>query len=160
MADSAGGGLAAALAQLAHDREQIPVAFQLLIYPMLDDRTSVRTDIDTSKAVIWTLGSTAYGWNCYLGKKPGGLEVSEYAAPARRQDLAGLPQAWIGVGSFDVLRDESVQYADSLGRAGVPCVLEVVEGAYHGFDVISPKANVVRAFNESQQTAMRRALFP
>jgi acetyl esterase/lipase len=158
--DSAGGGLAAALAQLAHDREQVPVAFQVLIYPMLDDRTALRTDIDTSKAVIWTAGSNAYGWSCYLGSKPGGAEVFKYAAPARREDLSGLPPAWIGVGSFDVLRDEGVLYANRLRKAGVSCDLQVVEGAYHGFDVISPKANVVRKFRESQEASLRRALFP
>ena len=157
--DSAGGGLAAALAQLAHDREQVPLAFQLLIYPMLDDRTAVRTDIDTSKAVIWTAGSNAYGWSCYLGAKPGGAEVSEYAAPARRRDLSGLPPAWIGVGAFDVLHDEDVLYAERLRQAGVPCELQVVEGAYHGFDVISPKANVVQKFRESQNATIRQALF-
>ena len=158
--DSAGGGLAAALAIMAHDRRQVPVRFQLLIYPMLDDRTALRTDIDTSKAVIWTAGSNAYGWSCYLNSRPVGAAVSGYAAPARRQDLSGLPPAWVGVGSFDVLHDEAVQYATRLRAAGVPCDLQVVEGAYHGFDVISPKANVVRNFRRSQERALRRALFP
>jgi acetyl esterase/lipase len=157
--DSAGGGLAAALTLMAHDRK-VPVAFQLLIYPMLDDRTAKRTDIDASKAVIWTAGSNAYGWTCYLGTEPGGAGVADYASPARRLDLSGLPPAWIGVGSFDVLNDESVLYAKRLREAGVPCELQVVEGAYHGFDVISPKAKVVRQFRESHLTALRPALFP
>ncbi len=64
--------------------------------------------IDVSKAVIWTAGSNAYGWNCHWGAEPGGATVPEYAAPARRRDLSGLPPAWIGVGSFDVLHDEAV----------------------------------------------------
>lgn len=157
--DSAGGGLAAALALMAHDHKEVAVAFQLLIYPMLDDRTALRTDIDASKALVWTAGSNAYGWSCYLGTKMGAVNVSHYGAPARRQDLSGLAPAWIGVGSFDVLRDESVLYASRLRDAGVPCELQVVEGAYHGFDVISPKANVVRHFSQSQLTSLRQVLF-
>jgi acetyl esterase/lipase len=59
-----------------------------------------------------------------------------------------------------VLRDEGVLYANRLRKAGVSCDLQVVEGAYHGFDVISPKANIVRKFRESQEASLRRALFP
>jgi len=126
---------------------------------MLDDRTTTRTDIDTSKSIVWSAGSNAYGWSCYLGTKAAGADVADYAAPARRKDLSGLAPAWIGVGSFDVLRDESILYAKSLREAGVPCEFQLVEGAFHGFDALKPKANVVRRFRESQFTSLRRALF-
>ncbi|MEP6895846.1 MAG: alpha/beta hydrolase [Chloroflexota bacterium] len=109
--NSAGGGLAAALAQLAHDRNEIHPLFQLLVYPMLDDRTVLRADIDDSTNVTWTQKSNRYGWESYLGKECGAEDVPAYSVPARRKDLSGLPPAWIGVGSLDVFHDEDVAYA-------------------------------------------------
>jgi len=156
---SAGGGLAAGVALMAHDRAEVPVAFQLLIYPMLDDRTVLRTDIDTSRLRMWSTRGNAFGWTSYLGSQPGGPGVSPYAAPSRSLDLSGLPPAWVGVGTFDLFHDEDVAYAERLSAAGVPCQLHVVPGAYHGFDGVSPKAAVVKQFHQSYVDAMRPALF-
>lgn len=156
---SAGGGLAAALTLLATDRAEVPVAFQLLVYPMLDDRTVTRADIDTSKVRVWNARSNAFGWRSYLGAAPGAPEVSPYAAPARRPDLAGLPPTWIGVGTHDLFHDEDVAYARRLAEAGVACDLEVVPGAYHAFDGVSRTAPVVQRFRRSYEDALRRALF-
>jgi acetyl esterase/lipase len=155
---SAGGGLAAGLALLARDRGEVPVAFQLLLYPMLDDRTVLRTDVETSDLRMWDTRSNRYGWASYLGQVPGAEGVSAYAAPARREDLTGLPPAWIGTGTFDLFHDEDCAYARRLSAAGIPCELRVVTGAYHGFDAISRDAQVSRDFRASYLAALRKAL--
>lgn len=155
---SAGGGLAAAATLLAADRHEPLPVFQLLVYPMLDDRTVTRTDVDTSGVHVWTPGSNRFGWTSYLGVEPGSPDVSEYAAPGRRTDLRGLPPAWVGVGSNDLFHDEDVAYAERLRDAGVACELEVVPGAFHGFDALFPKAGVSRAFWLAQARALKGAL--
>ncbi len=156
---SAGAGLAAGLALMAHDRNELPIAFQLLIYPMLDDRTALRTDIDMSGVRLWNNKCNRFGWSSYLRKPPGSADVPSYAAPARRENLSGLPPAWIGVGTLDLFHDEDLLYAKRLTESGASCELRVVEGAYHGFDLFSPKAPVVKQFRQSYVSAMRRALF-
>jgi acetyl esterase/lipase len=157
---SAGGGLTAALAQLAHDRGEVRPAFQLLIYPMLDDRTALRTDIDGTHHRLWNHESNVFGWSAYLGQAPGAAEVPAHAVPARRADLSGLPSAWMGVGTVDLFHDEDLAYAQRLKDAGVPCEVHVVPGAYHGFDIVARKADVARQFRASHVTALRRALQP
>ena len=134
--------------------------FQLLVYPMLDDRTATRDDLPSRGVRMWTPESNRFAWTAYLGTEPGGDGVSPYAAPARREDLSGLPPAWIGVGTNDLFHDEDVVYAGRLGEAGVPCDLHVVDGAFHGFDAVLPKAGVSRRFWQTQADALRRALTP
>ena len=153
--DSAGGGLTAALALLAEDRGEIRPVLQLLSYPMLDDRTTTRTDIDPRRLRIWSPDNNRLGWSSYLGPS---ADVPELAAPARREDLSGLPPAWIGVGTNDLFYDEVVDYAQRLRRAGVATTLEVVPGAYHGFDVIHKKAGVSRSYRRAQLDALDAAL--
>lgn len=155
---SAGGGLAAALAQLAHDRQEISLIFQLLTNPMLDDRTVFRTDIDDSNSPTWSQKNNRFGWESYLGKSFGKEEKPQYAVPARRGDLSGLPNAWIGVGTLDVFYDEDKRYAERLREAGIQCELEIVEGAFHGFDVIDPTLPLVQDFRRSQIAALRKYL--
>lgn len=157
---SAGAGIAAGLALLAHDRGRVHPAFQLLVYPMLDDRTVTRIDLDTRNVRVWTPKSNRYGWTTYLGQKPGSEGVSEYAAPSRREDLTGLPSAWIGVGSLDLFHDEDLEYARRLTASGVECEIHVVSGAFHGFDALFPKASVSADFWQEQAEALRRALLP
>jgi len=153
---SAGGGLAAALTLMARDKKEIPVAFQLLVYPMLDDRTVNKT-IDGKHHRLWTAESNHFAWTSYLGHEPGRADAPEYAAPARAESLAGLPPTWIGVGTFDLFHDENVAYAKRLEAAGIPVSLEVVPGVFHGFDAFR-HANVSRAFFAHQVAALRRAL--
>ena len=155
---SAGAGIAAALALVCNDRGGPSPVFQLLVYPMLDDRTVTRTDLDTSDVRVWMPKSNRYGWATYLGQAPGGVGISPYAAPARREDLSGLPPAWIGVGSIDLFHDEDVEYARRLNASGVPCELKFVEGAFHGFDVLYPDAPVSREFWGEQVRALRSGL--
>ena len=152
---SAGGGLAAALALLTRDRGQIDLAAQLLVYPMIDDRTVLRTDLDNPGHRLWNQSSNRFGWRAYLGDAD-----PDVAVPARRNDLAGLPRAWIGVGTLDLFHDEDLAYAERLRAAGVPCEVMVVEGAFHGFDGIAPKADVSQSFFDSQCAVLMTAFEP
>lgn len=155
---SAGGGLTATLAHCALDRGEVKPAFQLLVYPMLDDRTVLRTDLDTRHVRVWLPGSNAYAWRSYLGAAPGGATVPPYSAAARREVLTGLPPAWIGVGSLDLFHDEDLAYAKRLQDSGVPCEVHVVPGAFHGFDAIFRNAGVTKAFFAEQMRVLRAAL--
>lgn len=154
---SAGGGVAAGLALYAHDRGDDAIAFQLLVYPMLDDRTVTRDDLDTMPVRMWTTKSNRLGWSTYLGREPGTSEVPDYAAPSRWADLSGLPPTWIGVGELDLFHDEAVDYARRLRGAGVDCDLDVVPGAFLGFDQLYGSTPVGRRFWERQCEALRRA---
>jgi acetyl esterase/lipase len=154
---SAGGGLAAALALLARERGEVDPVFQLLAYPMLDDRTAIRTDIDESHFRLWNNASNRFGWQSYTGHPPGSPEVSGLAAPSRYEDLTGLPPAWIGIGTLDLFYEEDVVYANRLREAGVECELAVIDGAFHGFDTLA-KAGVTKAFRSAQIAALASAL--
>jgi acetyl esterase/lipase len=128
---SAGGGLAAALALLARDRGEVPLAFQLLECPMLDDRqmtSSSRLD----GLPIWSRESNAFGWRSYLGDLYGTDRVPPYAAAARAEDLEGLPPALVITGGADGFRDENILYGQRLNQAGVATDLHVLAGAPHG----------------------------
>jgi acetyl esterase/lipase len=154
--DSAGGGLAAALALLVRDRGEIRPVLEVLSYPMLDDRTT-DGDVDPRVLRMWNQRSNRFGWDAYLGDLAAG-EVPATAAPARAEDLAGLPATWIGVGTNDLFYAENVAWAQRLEAAGVPCELFVVEGAYHGFDGVEPRAGVSREFLRARVDALRDAL--
>jgi acetyl esterase/lipase len=140
---SAGGGLAAGVALAARDRGAIDLACQLLVYPMIDDRSGDGSGADESSFRLWNGASNRFGWAAYLG---GATEISSYAAPTRASDLSGLPPTWIGVGTNDLFHDEDVSYAERLRAAGVPTQLEVVPGAYHGFDAVERRAAVSKTF--------------
>ncbi len=155
---SAGGGLAAALALRLHDEGAPPPLLQLLVYPMLDDRTAVRPDVDGARHRLWSQADDLFGWSAYLGRSPGDDDVPDHAAPARRADLRGLPRAWIGVGSCDLFHDEDALYARRLQEAGVGAELHIVDGAFHGFDAVMPRAPVARDFRAAAAAALRRAL--
>jgi acetyl esterase/lipase len=155
--ESAGGGLAAALALLARDRGAGALAFQLLIYPMLDDRTGSTSMVNSwAGEFVWTAGSNRHCWTSLLGHAPGGSDVAAYAAPARAADLSGLPPAFIAIGALDLFVDESIDYAQRLMRAGVSTELHVYPGAVHGFDLV-PTARATVDFESQYRTALRRA---
>ncbi|MEE2035428.1 alpha/beta hydrolase [Rhodococcus chondri] len=146
---SAGAGLAAALAFLARDRDTTVPVFQLLAYPMLDDRTATGPE----HMRMWDGVANRFGWSSYLGDAD-----PDVAVPARRTDLQGLPPAWIAVGSNDLFFDENKQYADGLGDAGIACEFHVVPGAFHGFDSVVPRSGVARAFFDTQCAALGAVL--
>lgn len=155
---SAGGGLAAGLGLLTRDRAEVPLAFQLLIYPMLDDRTAVATDLPPYVGeYVWTPQANHFGWTALLGQAPGGPGVSPYAAAARAQRLEGLPPTYLSVGALDLFLEENLEYARRLLRAGVPTELHVYPGAFHGFNMAAD-ARVSQAFVRDQLAALTRAL--
>ncbi len=131
---SAGGGLAACLAQRLHDTDGPKPLAQWLFCPMLDDRTAARRDLDAIDHRIWNNRLNHFGWRSYLATEPGSPAVPPYAAAARREDLTGLPPAWIGVGDIDLFHDEDLDYAERLRTAGVDATLRVVPRAPHGFE--------------------------
>ena len=155
---SAGGGLAASLAQMALDRQEVKPVFQLLVYPMLDDRSALREDLDDSDNITWNQENNRYGWESYLGKKCGSEDLPAYSVPACRADLSGLPPGWIGVGSLDIFQDENVDYGNRLRACSVECTTHLIIGAFHGFDVFDPEIGIVREFWNSQLIALKNYL--
>jgi acetyl esterase/lipase len=153
---SAGGGLCAGLALLARDRRDVSVKFQLLDSPMLDDRqTTASSRLDD--LFVWTSASNQFGWRSYLGERYGRHDVPVYAAPARAEYLTGLPEAYICVGGADGFRDESIEYALRLSRAGVPTELHVYPGAPHGVGSFTETALAQRYLGD-QTDWLRRQL--
>jgi acetyl esterase/lipase len=152
---SAGGGLAAALALRARDRGGPPISFQFLGIPELDDRLdtpSMRAFVDTP---LWNRPNAVLSWRHYLGELDG--EVPYEAAPARAPDLSGLPPAYVSAMEFDPLRDEAIDYASRLLRAGVPTELHVFPGTFHGCTFIAGVA-ITQRVHEEGLAALRRAL--
>ena len=153
---SAGGGLAAALALLARDRGEIPLAFQHLIYPMLDDRTCTAEDPHPHTGHwCWNNDSNHFGWSALLGVPPGSEGVSPYAAPARATDLAGLPPTYLSVGMLDLFLEENLEYARRLSRAAVPVELHAYPGAYHSFDNFGDVPVAAQARRDNNEALMR-----
>ncbi len=139
---SGGGGLAAALALVVRDRAEFDIAYQLLIYPMIDDtRSSVSAGWDVP---VWAPESNHFGWSSYLGDLFGTDDVPANAAPTRATDLSGLPPTYIMVGTLDGFADEDIDYAGRLNHAGVSVELHVYPGAPHGFEGFAPQAAVSR----------------
>ncbi len=157
---SAGGGLAAGTVLMARDRGSVPVAFQLLVYPMLDDRDATQSAQEFAGILSWGREHNVSGWAAYLGDRAGGPDVDHYAAPARAEDLSGLPPALIQVGELEVFRDEDVDYAVRLLRAGVPTELHVYPGAFHACDVAVPQARTSTRMAQERMDALRAALHP
>ena len=152
---SAGGGLAAGLALLARDRGEMPLAFQMLIYPMIDDRRvtpSSRWDVP-----IWSPANNEFGWRSYLGDLFGTDDVPAYAAPSRAEQLEGLPRTGVWVGTADGFCDEDIIYAQRLIQAGVPTELHVYPGAPHAFDMF-PSADVSKRCRRDMLDWLRSAV--
>lgn len=147
---SAGGGFSAAAAQLARDRGDVKLRLQMLVYPMLDDRTGSNGD---RGRVMWSADDNQLAWQWYLA----GADPTP-AVPARRADLSGLAPTWIGVGDQDLFHEECRVYASRLREVGVPVHEEIAPGAFHAFDLIAPNASVSQRFFASQCRALRAAL--
>src|SRR5580692_10385227 len=156
--ESSGGGHAASLAIHARDRNEVPIVFQLLVYPQLDDRTgSTRPAPPALGHFLWTASANRFAWSSLLGVPAGSSRVPADAVPARVASVAGLPPAWIGVGSIDLFVEEDMEYARRLVHAGVATELLVVRGAFHGFDRLVPDAEVSKQFSASWKSALRKA---
>ena len=155
---SGGGGLTAGLGLLARDRKEVQVAYQLLIYPMIDDRNATAAAHAITDQRVWNRESNRLGWKAYLGRDGGGADVSPYAAATRATDLSNLPPTYISVGTLDLFVDENIDYAQRLIQAGVPTELHVYPGAFHGFDMFAPSARVSKQFKADRDNALKRAL--
>jgi acetyl esterase/lipase len=154
---SAGGALAAAVALMARDVGGPPIAFQLLNYPVIDDRMQTPSMRAFDTTPLWTNRSTADMWNHYLGTERDGV-VSPYAAPARATDVSGLPPAYVLTAELDPLRDEGIDYARRLLEAGVSTELHTVAGACHGFDIVAAGGSLGRRAIAEQVRALVRGL--
>ncbi|MFI0085369.1 alpha/beta hydrolase [Streptomyces bobili] len=155
---SAGGGLTAALALLLRDRGGPRPVGQVLLCPMLDDRNDTPSSHQMAGLGVWDRTANETGWTALLGEVRGGPDVSPYAAPARAEDLSGLPPAFLDVGSAETFRDEAVAYASRIWQAGGVAELHVWPGGFHGFDGFAPQAAVSRAARTAQLEWLRRLL--
>ncbi len=155
---SAGGGLAAGLGLLARDRGEVAVAFQLLVYPMLDDRNVTPSSHAVVDPKVWNRTANTVGWNAYLAGQAGADDVAPYAAPARATDLAGLPPTYINVGDLDLFVDEDIAYAQAMMRAGVAVELHVYPGAFHGSNNFVSRAVLSRRWTADERAALARGL--
>jgi len=158
MGESAGGGLAASLALLTRDRGEHALAFQHLIYPMIDDRTCIVPDPHPHTGeFIWDADKNLFGWRAILGVEPGANDVSPYAAASRAEDLSGLPPTFISTGGLDLFLEEDLEYARRLMRVGVPVELHVYPGAFHAFNV-HPTAEVSLQARHDSLAALTKRL--
>ncbi|MBN2041443.1 MAG: alpha/beta hydrolase [Spirochaetes bacterium] len=153
---SAGGGLAAGLAILVRDRGEINIIFQLLIYPMLDNRNVTHSSHTITDPRTWDRSKNLFAWEAYLGKDADPENVSPYAAASREKNLSGLPPAYIAVGELDLFLDENIEYAQKLLQAGVSTELHVYPGATHGFDGMAT-ASVSMRFIQERNNALKKA---
>lgn len=152
---SAGGGLAAALALMARDKAEVDVVLQFLLCPMTDDSNSTESSYQLTDPRVWNRHNNLKGWAAYLD----GDESSIYAAASRAEDLAGLPPAYIAVGTVDMFVDENREYSKRLQQAGVNTQLEIFEGGFHGFEFFVPEAAISRRALAAHHQALMQALF-
>lgn len=156
--ESAGGGLAAALALLVRDRGEYRFCHQQLIFPMIDDRTAVCAGLSPMYGeYVWNNGSNHFGWSSLLGKAPGSADVSPYAAAARAEDVSGLPPVFMATGALDLFTEENLDYAKRLMAAGVPVELHVYPGAPHAF-MQYPGVAVTKQYMRDAMAALARGL--
>ncbi len=155
---SAGGGLTAALSLYSRDHGGPDLAYQLLIYPMIDDRHDTPSGHEITRPTVWNREVSLKAWQMYLGEAFGSDEVSPYAAAARAGDLSGLPPALVTVGTLDLFRDENIDYAQRLMAAGVPTDLQVYPGMYHGAEMSVMDAAVSIRMRTAYRDALLRAI--
>ncbi len=152
---SAGGGLTAATCIYARDRKEVSVAFQMPLYPMIDDRfTESNRDND---APVWNTKSNVTAWKLYLGDLYQAEDVPPYAAPARLEDYSDLPPAFTFIGDIEPFYDETIAFFENMKKAGVPAEYKVYHGAYHGFDVLCWKSKPSRDAHRLMLESYRRA---
>ena len=140
--ESAGGGLAAAAAMLARDRGEVNIAFQMPLYPMIDNHDTGSSRDNHAK--IWNTRRNHMAWKVYL-RENYDKEVSPYAAPARQKDYRGLPPAYSFVCTAEPFYDETLAYIGNLRKAGIKAQVDVYEGMYHAFDLMEPDHPTSRA---------------
>jgi acetyl esterase/lipase len=153
--ESAGGGLAAALAIRARDAGEYAICHQHLTYPMLDNLTGTEAQPGDPLVgeYVWTRARNRFGWESYLGEAP----ALAPQVPARVEDYSGLPGTWMFTAALDLFRDENVDYAQKLLAAGVAVELLLYPGACHGFQLL-PGTRLTARFTEDHRAALARGL--
>lgn len=137
--ESAGGGLAASLAIMARDRGEVNIAFQMPLYPMLDNTMSTRSMKDND-SLSWCESKNALAWSIYLGENYRSADITKYASPSRETDYSNLPPAYSLVGSCDPFVDETLAYISNLQKAGIEAKCNVYEGGFHAFENVCPES--------------------
>lgn len=155
---SAGGGLTAGLALYNRDQQGPELAYQLLIYPMIDDKHDTPSGREDTCPTIWNRDVSFKAWRMYLGEDYGADNVSPYAAATRATDLTGLPPALMVVGTQDLFRDENIDYAQRLMAAGIPTDLLVYAGMFHGVELAVPDATPSKRMREGYLSGLKRAI--
>jgi acetyl esterase/lipase len=141
--DSAGGGLTAALSLYARDKNEVAIAFQMPLYPMLDDRMNTESAKDND-APVWNSKTNYLAWKLYLGDLFETDNAPVYAAPARASDFTNLPPTLSFVGNIEPFRDETIIYMNKLRESGVLTFFEIYEGCFHAFDVIGRNTDLTK----------------
>ena len=153
---SAGAGMAAGVSLMNRDGRNIPLCFQVLLYPMLDNLHATPSGNITNHPV-WKRSTSFNAWEMYLNGTPAEA-ASEYAAPSRAESLKGVPPTYISVGSEDLFRDEDIGFGQKLIEDGIPCEMSVFPGMYHAGEGFAPAAKVSRRLNQSFLAALKDAL--
>ncbi|MFT5013242.1 MAG: acetyl esterase/lipase [Patiriisocius sp.] len=155
---SAGGGLTAATCLYARDQNEVKVAFQMPLYPMIDDRMTNESAVSNT-APVWNSKANEIGWGLYLKDyQQKGLAIPNYAAPSRTTDYSNLPPAVTFVGDLEPFRDETIEFVENLKKAGVPVQFELFEGCFHAFETVVPDAKVSKAANRLLTEAFAHAV--
>lgn len=157
---SAGGGLTAALALMVRDKGEVEVAFQMPLYPMIDDRNITPSSYEITEENLpkaWNREANLLAWSMYLGDNISG-DISPYAAPTRAKDLTGLPPTYTCVGQLDPFRDETIEFVARLAQAGVPVEFHLYPGCFHGFDSVFSDAKVSKRANSEYINALAQNL--
>ena len=155
---SSGGGLAAGMALAARDRDGPALRAQVLDYPMLDDRGTTASTRQFDGVGVWDRVSNETGWSALLGDARGGPDVSPYAAPARAEDLSGLPPAFVDVGAAEIFRDEAIAYAGRIWTSGGDAELHVWSGGFHAFDIFAPHTVPARGMIRTRDAWVEKLL--
>ena len=155
---SAGGGLTAAVTLKARDLGGPALAFQMPLYPMIDDRFQSPASWEDFGTKVWNNKDNRLAWKAYLGDLAGTDQVVPYMAPARGVDLSGLPPAYSCVGALDPFRDDAITYMSRLAQAGVPVEFHIYPGAYHAFEVLAPDSDYAKRASAEYVRVLKRAL--
>lgn len=155
---SAGGGLAAALALLVRDRQEMKLIFQMPLYPMIDDQIGTYSGQEFTKETMpkaWNMDNNIIAWDMYL-RGVDRATMPYYAAPFRADDLTGLPPTYTCVGQLDPFRDETMKYVQRLAEAGIPVEFQLYPGCYHGFDALGDQTEISRKANETYIEVLKK----
>lgn len=155
---SAGGNLCAAVTLLARDRGEFTPAFQMPLYPMLDDRMETPSSTEPTDPRVWNPDANRYGWHAYIGDIAGTDAVTEYMAPARAEDLSGLPPAYSMIGTLEPFRDEVIDYMQRLAQAGVPVELHIYPRTFHAFEAVARGTAYSRLVEDEYVRVLKKAL--